>query len=68
MLGMLALDDYKELVHTDIRDLTDADVLRLYEFDVTMASFLLKTWLARRQVPGSPCDTIATQCQEKRSQ
>lgn len=65
---MLTIDKYKELVGPDLISLSDVEIRRTYDFDVTIASFALKSWLASRRGADSRCDTIAPPCQESRSQ
>ena len=54
MTPMLSLSEYKSLVAPHLESLSDREIQQLYDFDTTVASYAVKTWLAARRLASDP--------------
>lgn len=57
---MLTVDEYKALVATHLAGLSEKEITQLHDFDTIVASYALKTWLARCKHSAAD-DTVASQ-------
>jgi hypothetical protein len=57
LAGFVSLEEYRNLHEGRFDDMSDSEVQRWYDFEMTLAALALKAWLASRR-PESNDDTI----------